>query len=90
MSNARRQGPVCGYPDASTAEAEGTVEIPVYRKVLYKGPPEHATPLWLITCDEGWRSSIVCTDMYEWAADWLLEQIQGKPFAPKNRLGAQP
>jgi len=25
--------------------------------------------------------------MYEWTADWLLEQIQGKPFAPKNRPG---
>lgn len=62
---------------------------PVYRKVLYKGPPEHATPLWLISCDEGWRSSIVCEGMYEWAADWLLEQIQGKPFAPTNRPGAR-
>src|SRR6267378_5752407 len=64
---------------------EATVEVPVYKKVLYKGPPEHATPLWLVSCDEGWRQSIVCEGMYEWAADWLLTQILGKPFAPENR-----
>jgi len=63
----------------------GTVETPLYRKVLYKGPPEHATSLWFISCDEGWRTSIVCNGMYEWTADWLLEQIQGKPFAPKEQ-----
>lgn len=64
---------------------KGTVERPVYRKVLYKGPPEHATKLYQIHCDEGWRISIVCEGMYEWAADWLLEEIQGKRFAPKAR-----
>ena len=68
--------------------AAPTPETPVYEKVLYKKPPEHATPLWLISCDEGWRQSIVCEGMYEWAADWLLEQIQGKPFAPSTRPGA--
>lgn len=64
---------------------EPNPERPRYTKVLYKGPPEHATPLWLISCDEGWRQSIVCEGMYEYAADWLLEQIQGKPFAPEQR-----
>ena len=66
---------------------EGSVEVPRYFKVLYKKPPEHATPLWLISCDEGWRQSIVCEGLYEWTADWLLEQIQGKPFAPNQRPG---
>lgn len=44
-----------------------------------------ATNLYSITVDEGWRSTIVCSDMYEWAADWLVEQLQGKPFAPERR-----
>lgn len=67
---------------------EGTPEQPIYKKVRQSGPvgaPEPATTVFMVTCDEGWRSSIVCTDMYEWAADWLVEQIQGKPFAPGTR-----
>lgn len=60
--------------------SDPTPEKPIYRKVLYKGPPEHATPLFLISCDDGWRQSIVCEGMYEWAADWLLAHIQGKPY----------
>lgn len=36
---------------------------------------------FMVICDEGWRSSIVCTGMYEWAAIWLVETLQGKPFA---------
>jgi hypothetical protein len=61
---------------------DGTVERPIYNKFLEKGPPEHATPIFGISCDEGWRQSIVCTGMYEWAADWLVGELQGKPFAP--------
>lgn len=72
-------------PRLTSEKPEPSVEVPRYFKVLYKQPPEHATPLWLISCDEGWRQSIVCEGMYEWAADWLLEQIQGKPFAPMTR-----
>ncbi len=52
---------------------------PIYRKVEEgKGK---ATQIFMIVCDEGWRESIVCTGMYGWAADWLLRQIQGKPYA---------
>jgi hypothetical protein len=43
------------------------------------------TQLYMITVDEGWRSTIVCGGMYEWAADWLVEQLQGKPYAPGHR-----
>jgi hypothetical protein len=43
------------------------------------------TQLYMITVDEGWRSTIVCGGMYEWAADWLVEQLQGKPYAPERR-----
>ncbi len=67
---------------------DGSEESPIYRKVLYKKPPEHATPLWLVSCDEGWRQSIVCEGMYEWAADWLLSHIQGKPYGRPTGKGA--
>lgn len=62
----------------------GTPECPVYSKVpdVVTGG---RTRFWTIRCDEGWRESIVCTDVYEWAADWLIEQLQGKPFAPGRR-----
>jgi hypothetical protein len=56
--------------------------MPVYRKVEEgKGG---ATKTYMIVCDEGWRESIVCTGMYEWAADWLLSIIQSRPYAPKT------
>jgi hypothetical protein len=58
----------------------GTPERPVYTKV--KQVPGGATNMFVITVDEGWRSSILCVDLYGWAADWLIEQIQGRPFAP--------
>jgi hypothetical protein len=64
---------------------EGTVDKPRYFKFLEKGSPDHATPIFGISCEEGWRQSIVCTGMYEWAADWLVEQLQDKPFAPGCR-----
>lgn len=42
---------------------------------------------WFVDVNEGWRESVVCTGMYEWAARWLVEQLQGKPFAPDTRPG---
>lgn len=53
---------------------------PIYSKVEH--PDREGTPLYFISVDEGWRSSILCERMYGWAADWLVEQLQGKPFAP--------
>lgn len=53
---------------------------PFYRKVAQDDGK--ATQQYLISCDEGWRESIVCTDMYDWAADWLVEILQGRPYAP--------
>jgi len=57
-------------------------ERPVYSKIRQA---EGETPLYMVSIDEGWRSSILCADVYEWAADWLVEQLQGKPFAPGRR-----
>ena len=36
--------------------------------------------LFMITCDEGWRSSILATGMYEPVADWLISKVQGLPL----------
>jgi hypothetical protein len=59
-------------------QSRGTEESPLYRKV----EEEHrVTPTYMIVCDEGWRESIVCEGMYEWAADWLIEVVQGRPYA---------
>lgn len=57
------------------------------RPRYFKVPHEEAfkTQLWFIVCDEGWRESIVCGQMHEWAADWLLEILDGRPFAPETR-----
>jgi hypothetical protein len=41
--------------------------------------------MWMIVCDEGWRQSIVCTGMYDWAADWLLAILLDREFAPELR-----
>jgi hypothetical protein len=57
---------------------DGTEENPKYRKV--ESSDATATKLFFIVCDEGWRESILCSGMYEWAADWLVQQLQGKPY----------
>lgn len=62
-----------------------TPECPEYRKVAQDKTNPESTQLWLIVCDEGWRQSIVCTDMYDWAADWLLTVLGTQPYAPKGR-----
>lgn len=53
-------------PDASP-------DAPRYAKALQA--ESKATAMFMITVDEGWRSWILCTDMYEWAADQLLEVL---------------
>lgn len=65
------------------ADREATVERPIYAKV-YQDDGK-ATRLFMITVDEGWRQSILCNDMYEWAADWLLSVLADRPFAPETR-----
>lgn len=60
---------------------EPSVNFPVYTKIRESPEPN----LWIIRCNEGWRSSVVCGGMYEWAADWLLKVIDGRPFATKER-----
>lgn len=66
--------------------APASPEQPVYRR-LHQGN-DGATKLFMITCDEGWRSSIVCTDMYDWAAEWLVGVLGRKPYVPGARPGS--
>lgn len=64
-----------------------TPEHPAYAKILENDGS--ATARYMIICDEGWRSSIVAEGMYGWAADWLLEIIKGRPYAPTTRPGSR-
>lgn len=52
-------------------------EKPVYKKFAIK--PD--SRLFMIICDEGWRTLIVCDNMYESAADWLLGILGRTPYA---------
>jgi hypothetical protein len=74
--------PLAGTQQPATTTVP-TAEQPRYAKV--RENPGAFTPLFIITCDEGWRQSIVCEGMYEWAADWLVSIVQGKPYAPGTR-----
>jgi hypothetical protein len=51
---------------------------------------ETASGTCLVSVDEGWRRSVLCVGMPKWAADWLVGQLQGKPFAPNHRPDRQP
>jgi len=63
---------------------EATEDAPIYRKVPHDDG--WATQLWFIVCNEGWRESIVCERMFDWAADWLLDILDRRPFS-KRRNG---
>jgi len=51
-----------------------TPEQPEYSK--FKQDDGAATEHWSIQVDEGWRSWILCSDMYEWAAEQLLDRLR--------------
>lgn len=62
-----------------------TEQRPVYSASREALPQHDGTQLWCVWVDEGWRSTIVCSGMYQWAAEWLVEQLQGKPYASETR-----
>lgn len=63
------------------APDEMSPEHPLYAKIPQDTGT--ATQLFMIICDEGWRQSIVCCDMYEFAADWFLSFLTHRPpYAP--------
>ncbi len=57
---------------------EATEDHPVYKRVHQNDGG--ATPLFMVVVDEGWRESILCQDMYEWAAIWLVAKLQSRCF----------
>jgi hypothetical protein len=60
-------------------EAPASPECPIYKKV--RASPH--SNFYMITCDEGWRTLIVCTDLYENVADWLVGVLGRIPYAHK-------
>lgn len=62
---------------------DATPQRPKYEKRPVTG--RGATKFFTVVCNEGWRESIVGTDMYEWCADWLIEVLDRRPFAPNAR-----
>lgn len=62
---------------------EATPEAPIYRVV--EQDDGYATKRHMIVCDEGWRESIVCENMYGWAAEWMVNTLGRTPYAPGNR-----
>lgn len=57
---------------------EASPEKPQYRKQRQDDDKASrmATQMFMIVVDEGWRTWILCTDMYEWAADGLLAVLE--------------
>jgi hypothetical protein len=57
----------------------GTEAKPFYAKAQQERDAI-STNLWMVTVNEGWRSTIVASGMYEYVADWLVLELQGKVF----------
>ena len=55
---------------------QSTPDVPVYTKFPQESKHVGGTHFWAINVDEGWRSWILCTGMYEWAADELLARLR--------------
>lgn len=56
---------------------KGSSNRPIYTKFKQEHNP--ATALYAINVDEGWRSWILCCDMYEWVADELISRLSAYP-----------
>lgn len=59
--------------EAVERSKDATPEHPTYHKTLQDGS---ATAMYMIIVDEGWRTWILCSDMYDWAADGLLKILR--------------
>ncbi len=73
---------------SSTAElaAAATPEKPFYWKVSQR--PGKAS-FWQVRVSEGWREMVLCDNMYESYADWLIGIIQGRPL-PGSAMVTRP
>jgi hypothetical protein len=61
--------------------------MPTPEQPHYTALPQATPHLWMVAVNEGWRSTVVCSGMYDWAAHWLVDQLQGKPYAPEADRG---
>lgn len=62
---------------AKIDDSPASREKPIYKKISIR----HDRRLFMIICDEGWRTLIVCDNMYENVADWLLGILGRTPYA---------
>jgi hypothetical protein len=71
----------------STAElaAAATPEKPFYWKTSQR-PEDPHRGFWQVSVSEGWRQMVLCTDMYETYADWLIGIIQGRPLPDSQQV----
>ncbi len=69
----------------STAElaAAATADRPFYWKVSQR--PDGAS-FWQVRVSEGWREMVLCCDMYESYADWLIGILQGRPLPDAQQV----
>lgn len=52
----------------------------------YRVAPDPGTNnLYMIVVEEGWRQTVLCWGMYEWAANWLVRILAHHPFTPEGR-----
>lgn len=61
---------------------EPTPAAPIYKTM--EQDDDYATKRYMIVCDEGWRTSIVCENMYRWVAEWMVNLLGRTPYAPDN------
>lgn len=62
-------------------DVEPSEQHPRYAAVQQEAPSR----LFMVMVDEGWRQSVMCSGMYQWAAEWLADFLQGEPYAPGRR-----
>jgi hypothetical protein len=70
---------------ATNAElaAAATPDKPFYWKVHQR---LDGTGFCKIMVSEGWRETLLCADMYETYADWLIEKLQGCPLPGSQQV----
>lgn len=59
--------------EAGEPSKTASPEKPEYRKQRQSSP---GTQMFMVIVDEGWRSWILCTDMYESKAEHLVEVLR--------------
>lgn len=78
LTESNRQVRLGLVDDLYPTDLPASPEAPIYTKKLHSS--NHGTNLWFISCDEGWRELIVCSQMYELEANWLLGLLGRIPY----------